>query len=124
VLKTFIRSVAQYAKTCSSSIGHYEKRAFGWTIITTTVAIGAGWLVCQQIPSLEWGRPLAIVNRISKNVSGVGGDLCLVSDQGLVGQIHEAMVNVVESLAMLLYRVTKLSWAWGACPVLASRYRT
>jgi F-type H+-transporting ATPase subunit gamma len=97
-----LQSVVRSMKTiASSSIGQYEKAVHSLDDYYQTVQLGLVACLSANTQSAELDRPLAIVNRSQKNVSGVGV-IVFGSDQGLVGQFNEAMVEfVVESLAKL-----------------------
>lgn len=105
-LKSVVRSMKSIA---SSSIGQYEKAVYSLDDYYKTVQLGLSACLSQNF-DLEQ-QPNSIVNR-SKQTEPAIGVIVFGSDQGLVGQFNEVMVEfVVDSLAKL--SGNKTVWAVG-----------
>jgi F-type H+-transporting ATPase subunit gamma len=109
-----LQSVVRSMKTiASSSIGQYEKAVHSLDDYYQTVQLGLVACLSSNAQSVEsqLNQPAVIVSRSQQNAPAVGV-IVFGSDQGLVGQFNEAMVEfVVESLAKLPGE--KIVWAVG-----------
>jgi F-type H+-transporting ATPase subunit gamma len=104
-LKSVVRSMKTIA---SSSIGQYEKAVHSLDDYYRNVQLGLSACL-SQTAQLE--QPAVIVNRSQKYAPAIGV-IVFGSDQGLVGQFNEVMVEfVVDSLAKL--SGNKMVWAVG-----------
>uniref|UniRef100_A6VWQ7 H+transporting two-sector ATPase gamma subunit n=1 Tax=Marinomonas sp. (strain MWYL1) TaxID=400668 RepID=A6VWQ7_MARMS len=104
-----LESVVRSMKTiASSSIGQYEKAVHSLDDYYRNVQLGLSACL-SQTAQLE--QPAVIVNRSQKYAPAIGV-IVFGSDQGLVGQFNEVMVEfVVDSLAKL--SGNKMLWAVG-----------
>ncbi|MGO2511334.1 F0F1 ATP synthase subunit gamma [Marinomonas polaris] len=104
-----LESVVRSMKTiASSSIGQYEKAVHSLDDYYRNVQLGLSACL-SQTAQLE--QPAVIVNRSQKYAPAIGV-IVFGSDQGLVGQFNEVMVEfVVDSLAKL--SGNKMVWAVG-----------
>lgn len=104
-----LESVVRSMKTiASSSIGQYEKAVHSLDDYYQNVQLGLSACLSQNT-QLE--QPAVIVNRSQKDAPAIGV-IVFGSDQGLVGQFNEVMVEfVVDSLAKL--SGNKMLWAVG-----------
>jgi F-type H+-transporting ATPase subunit gamma len=104
-----LESVVRSMKTiASSSIGQYEKAVHSLDDYYRNVQLGLSACL-SQTAQLE--QPAVIVNRSQKYAPAIGV-IVFGSDQGLVGQFNEVMVEfVVDSLARL--SGNKMVWAVG-----------
>lgn len=104
-----LESVVRSMKTiASSSIGQYEKAVHSLDDYYQNVQLGLSACLSQ---STQLEQPAVIVNRSQKDAPAIGV-IVFGSDQGLVGQFNEVMVEfVVESLATL--SGNKMLWAVG-----------
>jgi F-type H+-transporting ATPase subunit gamma len=104
-----LESVVRSMKTiASSSIGQYEMAVHSLDDYYQNVQLGLSACLSQ---SAQLEQPAVIVNRSQKDAPAIGV-IVFGSDQGLVGQFNEVMVEfVVDSLAKL--SGNKLVWAVG-----------
>lgn len=104
-----LESVVRSMKTiASSSIGQYEKAVHSLDDYYRNVQLGLSACL-SQTAQLE--QPAVIVNRSQKYAPAIGV-IVFGSDQGLVGQFNEVMVEfVVDSLAKL--SGNKMLWTVG-----------
>lgn len=104
-----LESVVRSMKTiASSSIGQYEKAVHSLDDYYQTVQLGLSACLSQ---SAQLEQPEMIINRSLQNAPAIGV-IVFGSDQGLVGQFNEVMVEfVVDSLEKL--SGNKIIWAVG-----------
>ncbi|MBU3022312.1 F0F1 ATP synthase subunit gamma [Aestuariibacter sp. A3R04] len=104
-----LESVVRSMKTiASSSIGQYEKAVHSLDDYYQNVQLGLSACLSQ---STQLEQAAVIVHRSQKDAPAIGV-IVFGSDQGLVGQFNEVMVEfVVESLATL--SGNKMLWAVG-----------
>jgi F-type H+-transporting ATPase subunit gamma len=105
-----LESVVRSMKTiASSSIGQYEKAVRSLDDYYQTVQLGL--VACLSSSDQKIDQPPVVINRSHKNAPAIGV-IVFGSDQGLVGQFNETMVEfVVQSLAKLPGE--KTVWAIG-----------
>lgn len=104
-----LESVVRSMKTiASSSIGQYEKAVHSLDDYYQNVQLGLSACLSQ---STQLEQPAVIVNRSEQDAPAIGV-IVFGSDQGLVGQFNEVMVEfMVDSLAKL--SGNKMLWAVG-----------